>query len=78
MPELAWIIVSPTGAPRISLMLAHINPTCPECNSCKSVIFGEKTPILSTVCFSFFVNISIVSPFFIDPFTTLTNETTPR
>ena len=75
---MALIIVSPTGAPLISFMLAHINPTWPEVSSSRSFILGVNTPILSTLCFSPLENTLILSPFFIFPLTTLTKDTTPR
>ena len=70
-------MVSPTGAPLISLIEAQTKPTCPESSWFNSFLLGVKTPIFSTECFSFFECTCIKSPFLIDPFTTFTKETTP-
>ena len=72
------MIVSPTGAPFISFMEAHTNPTWPEDSSSNSFLLGVNTPSLSIECFSFLEWTSIKSPFFKDPFTTLTKDTTPK
>ena len=75
---LKWVTVSPTGAPRISLMPATIKPTSPALKTPVSFRFGVNTPTLST---TWDLPIDLATILFLTwsvPCMTRTKDTTPK
>ncbi len=70
-------MVSPTGAPSISLMPAMTKPTSPVYSASATSDFGVKRPSLSTWWARPVVQTRIFWPVFSEPFITRTSETTP-
>ena len=71
------VMVSPTGAPSISLMPAMTNPTSPVSSDSATSDFGVKRPSLSTWWARPVVQTRIFCPVRSEPFTTRTSDTTP-
>ena len=71
------VIVSPTGAPSISLMPAAMKPTSPAPSSRIATDLGVKRPSLSMVWLRPVDMTRIFSPVRRTPFTTRTSDTTP-
>ncbi len=70
-------MVSPTGAPSISLMPAMTKPTSPVSNASRVTGFGEKRPSLSIWWLRPVDITRIFSPVRSAPFITRTSDTTP-
>ena len=70
-------MVSPTGAPSISLMPAITKPTSPADSSGSATDFGVKRPSLSITWLRPVDITRILSPSFSVPFITRTSDTTP-
>ena len=70
-------MVSPTGAPSISLMPAITKPTSPVSSDSLASDFGVKRPSLSTWCARPVDHTRIFWPVRSEPFMTRTSETTP-
>ena len=70
-------MVSPTGAPSISLMPATTKPTSPALSSRITTDLGVKRPSLSIVWLRPVDMTRIFSPVRSTPFMTRTSETTP-
>ena len=71
------VMVSPTGAPSISLMPAMTKPTSPGPSSRAGTDFGVKRPSLSTWCARPVDITRILSPTFSVPLKMRTSVTTP-
>jgi hypothetical protein len=71
------VIVSPTGAPSISLMPAITNPTSPADSVGSDTDFGVKRPSLSISWLRPVDITRIFSPTRSTPLTTRTSDTTP-
>ena len=71
------VMVSPTGAPSISLMPATTKPTSPHWSVLSGTDFGMNRPSLSTWWLRPVDITRILSPTVSEPFMTRTSETTP-
>ncbi len=71
------VVVSPTGAPSISLMPPMTKPTSPGLSEAAGTDLGVNRPTLSTRCARPVDMTRIFSPALVVPLTTRTSVTTP-